>query len=389
MNNETFCSLPFTGVFLGPDGGIKNCCSARKNLGSLREQPINDIINSDLAKEVRQYILKGEWHEYCSQCKQLEENNSPSERTKDLENFVAIHGELTEDFFIPTRLDLRWSNVCNLNCVYCYEYFSSKWAKINNKKVVGISKENIESLLNLIEENVQKNKEYYGVTLMLGGEPLLHPSNERLVDILKDNSVYLLTNFTIPIDTNPVAQKLLQHKFNTFGLSFETVGKRFEYVRREGNWDQFVKNIDYFNNFYKEQKTKQLNAHSLYSIYSAFNLVEFYDFVIEKNFGIVRWNLLQSTGGSEHANVLKLPSKFRELAWNEIEKCRKKYPDAPGMDNLLDYSEKLNSPVIATDLNYPEIFLNEIHRIENKIPSDVYKFNLLWSDVYRMLEETK
>jgi hypothetical protein len=57
------------------------------------------------------------------------------------------------------------------------------------------------------------------------------------------------------------------------------------------------------------------------------------------------------------------------------------------MDNLLDYAEKLNSPIITTDLNYSEIFLNEIHKIENKLPSDIYKFSLLWSDVYRILNE--
>jgi MoaA/NifB/PqqE/SkfB family radical SAM enzyme len=386
MNNETFCSLPFTGVFLGPDGGIKSCCSARKNLGSLREQPIDEIINSNLAKEVRQSILKGEWHEYCGQCKQLEENGSPSERTKDLEDFVAKHGEPTKDFFIPIRLDLRWSNLCNLNCVYCFEYFSSRWAKINEKKVVGISKENVDSLLNLIEKNIEQNKAIQEATLILGGEPLLHPANIRLLDILKDNSVYVLSNFAVPLESNAVAQHMFNHNHLGFGISFETVGIKFEYVRRQAQWEQFVANIDYYNNL---NRKNNLTAHSLYSIYSAFNLIEFYDFITEKKFRKVNWNLLQSTGESEHANVLRLPSSLRELAWNEIQKCQKKYPDAPGMDNLLDYAEKLNSPIITTDLNYSEIFLNEIHKIENKLPSDIYKFSLLWPDVYRILNECR
>ena len=384
MNNETFCSLPFTGVFLGPDGGVKNCCSARKNLGNLHEYSMDEIISSDLAKEVRRSIIKGEWHEYCGQCKQQEENNAPSERTKDLENFVAKHGEPTEDFFVPVRLDLRWSNLCNLNCVYCFEYFSSRWAKINGKKVTGLSKESIDSLLNLIEKNVQKNKDIQEPTLILGGEPLLHTANIRLLDILKDNIIYVLSNFAVPLETSIIAQHMFNHKHLRFGISFETVGKRFEYVRREARWDQFVANIDYYNNLNRQ---KNLTAHSLYSIYSAFNLTEFYDFVIEKKFTEIRWNLLQSTGENSQANILKLPTRIKELAWNEIQNCIKKYPDAPGTDYLLNYEKQLNSGIITTDSHISELILDEISKIERKIPSDVYKFSLLWPEVYRTLNE--
>jgi hypothetical protein len=36
MNKETFCSLPFTEIFLGPDTEIKTCCSSRQGLGKLK-----------------------------------------------------------------------------------------------------------------------------------------------------------------------------------------------------------------------------------------------------------------------------------------------------------------------------------------------------------------
>ena len=68
MNKETFCSLPFTEIFLGPDGHIKTCCSASTSLGSLHTNTIDEIINSKKSISIRQHILDGKWHSSCKQC---------------------------------------------------------------------------------------------------------------------------------------------------------------------------------------------------------------------------------------------------------------------------------------------------------------------------------
>ena len=87
MNKETFCSLPFTEIFLGPDGHIKTCCSSDMSLGSLHENTIDEILNSKEAISVRQHILDGEWHSSCKQCKRQESQNARSERVSNLEAF--------------------------------------------------------------------------------------------------------------------------------------------------------------------------------------------------------------------------------------------------------------------------------------------------------------
>ena len=146
VNKETFCALPFTEIFLGPDGMVKPCCSSNTAFGDLNSNTIQEIIQSERSLEVRRSILRGEWHPSCIQCKRQESQGIRSERDLDLDKFIAKNGTVDESYFKLVRLDLRWSNTCNLSCTYCYEYFSSKWAEIKGIKVNAVVDENEQSL---------------------------------------------------------------------------------------------------------------------------------------------------------------------------------------------------------------------------------------------------
>ena len=377
MNKETFCSLPFTEIFLGPDGHIKTCCSASTSLGSLHENTIDEILNSKEAISIRQRILNGKWHDSCKQCKRQESQNARSERVGDLKAFQNENGSVNSSFFKLTRLDLRWSNTCNLSCTYCYEYFSSKWANLKGLKVNTIKDANENSLFLMIEKNIDSIENI----LMLGGEPLLQKQNLRLVNtITDDRSFYILSNLAVPLDTNATAQILLNDRMSAWGVSFETVGLRYEYVRRGASWELFVKNIDYI----QEKTNGMLDAHSLYSIYSAFNLVEFYEFIYEKNIKTVLWNLLESTGENSNASVFKLSSELKQRAIEEIERCEQLFPNAPGIDSLLGFKKNLKLHTTETTSS----FVKEIDVLENKyLKSETLKFSKLWPIEWTLLNQ--
>ena len=377
MNKATFCSLPFTEIFLGPDGHIKTCCSAAESLGSLHENTIDEILNSRKAISIRQHIIEGKWHESCRQCKRQESQNARSERVSDLKKFQNKNGSIDSSFFKLERLDLRWSNTCNLSCTYCYEYFSSKWATLKGLKINTIKDENENSLFLMIENNIDSIENI----LMLGGEPLLQKQNLRLVNtITDDRSFYILSNLAVPLDTNTTAQILLNDRTSAWGVSFETVGLRYEYVRRGASWELFVKNINYV----QEKTNGRLDAHSLYSIYSAFNLVEFYEFIYEKNIKTVLWNLLESTGENSNASVFKLSPKLKQRAIEEIERCEQLFPNAPGIDSLLEFKKNLKLHTVTTNNS----FVKEIEVLENKyLKDDTLKFSKLWSNEWELLNQ--
>jgi organic radical activating enzyme len=377
MNKENFCSLPFTEIFLGPDGGVKTCCSASDPIGSLHKNTIDEILNGYTAIDIRQHILDGKWHTSCRQCKRQESQNARSERESNLERFQQDYGTVDSSFFKLKRLDLRWSNTCNLSCTYCYEYFSSKWATLKGLKINTIKDENENSLFLMIENNIDSIENI----LMLGGEPLLQKQNQRLVNtITDDRSFYILTNLAIPLDTNAIAQTLINERNTCWGVSFETVGNRYEYVRHGASWDLFVKNIDYI----QEKTDNNLDVHSLYSIYSAFNLVEFYEFIHEKKIKTVLWNLLESSGENSSASVLKLPPELKQRAIEEIERCEVLFPNAPGLEWLLNFKDNLKLPSAVTNVS----FIKEINILENTyLKNKILKFSDLWPTEWELLNK--
>lgn len=374
MNKNTFCSLPFTSLFLGPDGGIKPCCSAIANIGNINTQHVKDIINGNEAKEIRNSILQGKWHPSCKQCKIQSEKGTHSERKDNVEDFKDL--DLSEDYFDLQRLDLRWSNTCNLSCVYCYEYFSSKWAVIKGQKVNTISKDTKEDLINYIKTNGQKVQ----LAMLLGGEPLLQKENESLLEVLNtDTPVHVVTNLAVDISENKIAKLLMQRKKVTWAVSFENVTGKYEYVRHGASWNTFVNNLKYL----KDNVTNfNCAALSLYSIHSAFNLEELYDFVILQNcFNDVVWTMLESTGANNKAGLMWLNPKNKHRAIKEIDKVCKKYPKGPGIMTLKEIKKYIS---LEKNIDYRQnhSFINEIKQVETQLGT-TGDFSILWPKLYR------
>lgn len=378
MNKDTFCSLPFTAIFLGPDTAVKPCCSSNIALGFLNTNTIEEILQNERSKELRQHILEGKWHSSCSQCQFQHEQGVRSERADNIEKY--INTPIDDSYFKLERLDLRWSNTCNLSCTYCYEYFSSKWAEIKGIKINQVVDENEQSLFLLIE----KHKDSVENILMLGGEPLLQKQNARLMDIVSNKSFYILTNMAVSLETNKVAQRLLQEPNLHIGVSFETVGDRYEYVRHGASWKTFNDNLDYVK---LTKPNVSIDAHSLYSIYSAFNLVEFYEYIINKNlFQGVFWNLLESSGENMHASVFKLNRSLKEKAIAEIDRVIELFPLAPGVSDLTNIRDRLIENLDSEMLPKNQGFITEAKTVELQLKKQSGKcFEDLWHELYEDL----
>lgn len=383
MNENTFCSLPFTEIFLGPDGIVKPCCSAAVGLGSLNEQSIDEILQSNRAQSLRQSIIDDKWDPICKQCQRQAEQGVASERDNNLQKFLKKHNAISKEYFKLTRLDLRWSNTCNLSCTYCYEYFSSKWAEIKGIKINNIKDENEQSLLLLIE----KEKSSVENILLLGGEPLLQKQNYQLIETLTGKHFNILTNLAVPLENNKIMSRLLKENSLQVGVSFETIGEKYEYVRHGASWEVFDNNLTYIG---KTRKDIPICAHSLYSIYSAFNLIEFYQYITSKKiFKEVFWNLLESSGENMHASVFNLSIPLKKLALQEIDNCINSFSNAPGIENLKQIRdsliESINKPFKMAAKN--QNFLNEALVVEQKLSKPEGKcFRNIWPKLFKELQ---
>jgi MoaA/NifB/PqqE/SkfB family radical SAM enzyme len=308
-----YCAAPWRGLHINPRGDVKTCCAGDPNmLGNLNSQSIEQILHSDVMKEIRQSIQRGEPHAYCYNCVQAERYGR-SER--DWHNSVSpefdpVTADNTEHR--PTLIDVRWNTTCNLSCNYCAEACSSKWAALKHMSVASGARPYYEAVCDYLSQHHNHIRE----VALVGGEPLLLPENDRLLDVIPpDCVVTLITNASVELENNRIFKKLAQRNKVGWSLSFDNVGDRFEYVRHGGSWLLLLKNLDAIQQLMREQGHWG-GIHAVYNIYNATNLQELTEFARHRDLTI-HWQSLYQPDCLDPSN---LGADVVALAQDEIKK---------------------------------------------------------------------
>ena len=231
---KNFCYAPWTNIHIDTRGNYKTCCAGTEPLGNLRDS----LFNTDLLLDIKSKVLNNEYHSNCRLC----ENNIVAERnwyTDIAENKVIPITDITNDHL--QNLDIRWSNTCNLSCVYCDSMFSSQWAQLRREPE---QRTDFGDNLSNIIQHITDNRTTIKNIALLGGEPLLQKENIQLLDIVpEDVHINIITNLSVPLANNKIFKRLLEMKNVMWDISFETVDQRFEYVRRGSKWSTMILNL--------------------------------------------------------------------------------------------------------------------------------------------------
>lgn len=229
--------------------------------------------NTLFKKEQRKKMLNGERPKECDYCWRIEDNNNHSDRYyKSSEEWaLPYHNEIAkmtgnEDVY-PSYLEVNFSNVCNMSCVYCGPEFSSKWVEDLKKngpvKVLEGTKHEkwtngFQDLTELIpnrDENeyvtafwkwfpeAYKHLKTFRIT---GGEPLMSKQTFRSMDWFIENpnldmEFAVNTNLSVPKKLwDQFYEKLKELNNNkvkkiTIFTSTEGWNERAEYTRRGMN----------------------------------------------------------------------------------------------------------------------------------------------------------
>jgi radical SAM protein with 4Fe4S-binding SPASM domain len=375
--SPTFCSAPWTSLNIDQTGRVFPCMHSGYELGNIKQTPIQQVLLDDNIKNLKQTIARGEWHEACAWCKRLEDTTGTSGRTvrhASQETLTAIDRDL--DFFKLEHLVVNWSNLCNLACVYCNNETSTAWQGINKIPINHVKNEHQD----LVELAKTQGHNIQGLSLG-GGEPLLQKGLVEFLDYLDPLKVRVMvtTNLSMDITTNPVYQKLKDWPQVDWMISFDNANKdKFEYVRHNARWEQFVKNI-------RQMKVDGENviAHPAYSIYCAWDLMEYYDFCTAENLDIF-WCELNHPA---ELDVRRHSLQIRQRAIEEIDQVVDKYSGQPGLntDALTRYRLTLENPSYI-DGNYfkPHDTVVWTSVIENKLKK-TQTFQDLWPELSRMI----
>jgi MoaA/NifB/PqqE/SkfB family radical SAM enzyme len=374
-----FCAAPWRGLHINPRGDVKTCCAGNPNLlGNLNSQRIDEILNNTIMADVRASITQGKPHEYCSNCVQAERFGADSERQwHNRVNPNFDYATAGDQYHYPVIVDVRWNTTCNLSCNYCDPSASSKWAQLRQVPVKSGSRPYYEDVCNFIEQH----QDHIHEVALVGGEPLLLPENERLLDVIPKHAIVtVITNMNVDFKRNKIFQKLANRTRVGWSMSFDNIGDRFEYVRYGSSWTTLQNNLATVKDLMRHNGHWG-GIHAVYNIYNATRLVEFKQFAHDTDTSVLWQNLFQPT----HLDPFLHGSTVAKLAAAEIETLQSKglvdESERVFFDQALkNYQAKCNLPDTVTKVDFD--FWRHITDIETKYhPDKAGEFLRLWPEL--------
>ena len=375
-----YCAAPWRGLHINPQGSVKTCCAGDPNmLGNLNNQPIEQILNSKLLAEIRTELSQGRAHKYCSNCVKSERLGARSERYwhNDV-NSNFDYATAGTEYHYPVIVDVRWNTTCNLSCNYCGEFCSSKWAAIKNIPVKSGTRPYYKQVCDFIEQH----HEHIHEVALVGGEPLLLPENERLLDVIPpDAIVTLITNLNVDLETNKIFKKIATRNRVGWSMSFDNIGERFEYVRHGSNWELLTKNLATI----KKLMTTQHHwggIHAVYNMYNATRICELREFSEQIGMSVLWQNLFQP----DCLNPFLHSPEVAQLAINEIERFYAMGIATPVERSFFDQALSNYRAITRARPDIDAKFAKHIHDIESVYHHDQQgKFAELWPEISNLI----
>lgn len=361
---KPFCSLPWSGVHINQQLDVFFCClmaMPENTLGNLRDQSLQDILNSDAAREVRQGFLNGVVPNKCKTGCGFRSGDIVNDLTADEKKAIFESQQL--DHIGIYAADIRSSNLCTLDCVYCSPLWSSTIARRDGHDSLipsAAQQKEYQSYISSIDPTTCRR------LFLAGGEPLLMkeyvPLLSKILEYNPDCIIDVNTGLSI-IDT-PVFNLLKQLRNVSWITSVDTTDPdKFAYIRHGNTWDNFSKNLQIIKNI----PTHSIIAHMVYFALSY------------KNFDI-SYNTLKSMGVdiilidpvSHHALDIRNVPHILDQAKQDIEKYK-----ASGVFDNETYNK------IAGRLSLPHTSHETLHQYLNNLDSK-YQMNsrLIFPEVY-------
>ena len=371
-----YCAAPWRGLHINPRGDVKTCCAGNPNmLGNLNSQSIEQVLNSDLMTEIRASLSQGQAHDYCSNCVRAERFGADSERQwHNNVNPDFDYAAAGDQYHYPVIVDVRWNTTCNLSCNYCDPSASSKWAQLKRVSFKSGTRPYYEQVCDFIEQHYEHIHE----VALVGGEPLLLPENERLLDVIPESAIVtLITNLNVDLQSNRIFRKLAKRSRVGWSMSFDNIADRFEYVRHGGSWTVLQENLKTIQGLMKSQG-QWGGVHAVYSIYNATRLCEFRQFVESAGATVLWQNLFQP----EHLDPFLHGPAVASLATAEIEQFYALGIATPAEQQFFDQALSKYNSIVDAHPGIIKKFKKHIHDIETQYHLGTQgQFNQFWPEL--------
>jgi|TARA_B100000902_G_scaffold218294_1_gene207449 radical SAM protein with 4Fe4S-binding SPASM domain len=276
------CVYPWSHVNINPQGDVWPCCHQRKVptvLGNVKTQSMEEIFNGEEIRKLRLDMLNGVLPSpTCDKCVQYEEMGFSSPRlhandqswaTEVWKSINSTKPDGTVDDYKIKYWDLRWSNICNMNCVMCDPEWSSLWTQDIKKRLSDYDEETIQKDIMLktwknrveevsgkirtvphkdfIDQHIDEVEHIY----FAGGEPLIMDEHWYILKRLVENKRF---DVKIKYNTNMLKidykgesaidyWKHWSYQNMSIEASIDETGPRAEWIRSGTVWSKVHENI--------------------------------------------------------------------------------------------------------------------------------------------------
>tara|TARA_R110000803_G_C11963095_1_gene318930 strand:+ start:114 stop:1244 length:1131 start_codon:yes stop_codon:yes gene_type:complete len=360
---NNFCAVPWNHIKVEMDGTITTCVNGKDAIGHLANNSIEEITTGPVINEIRSSLYNDIAHKNCKTCI-MYEDDTEYKFLRNLYNPMFQHADVDyadNKLFKLSAIDLHWSSTCNLKCITCWAKQSSAIAQEEGKPILHTPDKQADKIIDLILSRQHDLKEIY----LSGGEPTLIKHNIRLLRQLDksiDCNIRVNTNMMFE-QNNPVITELQKFKNVLVTISADAIGPRFEYIRREADWDKFLENLAFLQN-----TNFNIRLNSVFFIASALHLTDTQQFFYD-NYGITDFTINQVKMGHSMIQCRNLPDKVKSLCVEKMNNHKQRFADNSNLVGQLNsclaelqnpreepYTDFFESFANKTSVNWRNIF---------------------------------
>lgn len=332
LSKKHFCILPWIHLEIQQGGNCTTCCKTQLevDLGKLNKTPFLDILNHSEQIQTRKNMLEDKPTKACSDCYRDESLGHLSLRQRSnlyyRDYYDSAMANMNADYKLLQSnlvyLGLRFSNLCNLKCVYCSSHYSTSIKdnhNIGHLKTFDSKKE-----MELFLEEYCKNVETYYIA---GGEPFLDPLHIEFLRYLATNnlvqtSLTYNTNLSIPLEKREDLFDLWK-KFKSviFCASLDASHSVGEKIRVGLDWQVVEKNIRIVNERLGIDKVKiYITVTSL----NALEICNFIDYLIKEKLCLPNGIIFNFLSSPLEYHIGQIDINVKNTLMEDIRSFRKK-----------------------------------------------------------------
>jgi MoaA/NifB/PqqE/SkfB family radical SAM enzyme len=378
--SNVFCNIPWVEVHINADGTYHTCGAQTNRISGTEEAKLYNVhamtipawINSEHQRRARINKLNNVPEPACAMCYHEERLGSSSKRVKEnlksgiketdfeltyihskdypLFDYSARNRGLT-DFARPTSYHLSLGNECNLACKMCGPTASSRLAvqMIKSGEYAGPARMNWtedETAWNHVVDYICTTENLQFVHL-IGGEPLMNPRFEQLIDSLlaaKKTDIYLGFTTNGTMFNHNLMSKLSAFRHVDVGVSIECWGKLNDLVRQGSTTETVLDNIDQYLK-YRRQAHIYVTLRAVPSALTVHTLDELYRWCITRELDVVTNILVEP----EYQQIAQLPKEIKQRLIAQYELWQHSEP-APADSNPRDptwFKQHIDNEIMA------------------------------------------